>query len=879
MPDVTYAYATGFAVRSLASGVHSGTGTARAALMSHATPDFEADFPAQPLLDALDSAISLLALSDVSPDRRPGLVNHLRSLGQWLSEHGGSAWRAPGQALQAQASGLLGQDYRSTRFELLNLLHQWRQTLAGAPSAPAAAEPGDTAPTPTGQTERVALDEHAIFSVTDRQGVITEVNDRFCQISGYRREELIGHTHGLLRSGRHPDSFYREMWGTITRGDVWQGVLCNRSKAGRYYWVQSTIVPIRGERGNITEFVSIRTDITALKEIEERLRLLERATQGSRTGILIVDRCHPEMPVVWANQAAARLAGVPPEQLLGTLSPAGRTDDAPTWVSLRTHIRTHAASDETVRIRPHPAQVIELRCSPIQGDDGIHTHGLILLEDVTEAERQSQNLVQAQARLLQAQHSARMAHWVYDAHCQQLTGSALLNDLLGTGDHGAPLALPQLHGGVLPEDRIAVLRGLATLRRQGATQVSFRYRHPTQGARHFAVTGTLELLPGQPRRWIGTVQDLTRLRQAEERAQKFAQVFDHTDQCVCITEMDGRVQHANRAARQLLGLGAGGLSQLRLRDLILPSDREEALRQAQQMARQGGRWSGLLRLQLADGAMLSVRHETGVITDRQGQARYLYHLFQDCAKDLRHHEELLEAKLSAERANEAKTTFLSRMSHELRTPLNAILGFAQLMELEPPADARHAGYVREILTAGRHLLTIINDVLDLSAIEAGRVPVDCRPLALAELLRECVSLMRPLADARRIALDLPPDPSALVLADRTRLKQVLLNLLSNAVKYSREAGTVRICVAPAAAKVRITVGDSGPGIPPEFRARLFQPFSRLRQEDQGIEGHGMGLAVSQRLMEAMAGQIGLADTPAGQGCEFWIELPRASAAA
>lgn len=101
MPDVTYAYATGFAVRSLASGVHSGTGTARAALMSHATPDFEADFPAQPLLDALDSAISLLALSDVSPDRRPGLVNHLRSLGQWLSEHGGSAWRAPGQALQA----------------------------------------------------------------------------------------------------------------------------------------------------------------------------------------------------------------------------------------------------------------------------------------------------------------------------------------------------------------------------------------------------------------------------------------------------------------------------------------------------------------------------------------------------------------------------------------------------------------------------------------------------------------------------------------------------------------------------------------------------------------------------------------------------------
>ena len=846
--------------------------------MSHATPDFEADFPAQPLLDALDSAISLLALSDVSPDRRPGLVNHLRSLGQWLSEHGGSAWRAPGQALQAQASGLLGQDYRSTRFELLNLLHQWRQTLAGAPSAPAAAEPGDTAPTPTGQTERVALDEHAIFSVTDRQGVITEVNDRFCQISGYRREELIGHTHGLLRSGRHPDSFYREMWGTITRGDVWQGVLCNRSKAGRYYWVQSTIVPIRGERGNITEFVSIRTDITALKEIEERLRLLERATQGSRTGILIVDRCHPDMPVVWANQAAARLADVPPAQLLGPLCPAGSTDCAPTLLSLRTHIQAHAAGNDTVRFRPHPDQVIELRCSPIHSDDGIHTHGLILLEDVTEAERQSQHLVQAQARLLQAQHSAQMAHWVYDAHCQQLTGSALLNELLGTDGLGGALSLPRLHGGVLPDDRLAVLRGLAALRRQGTTQVSFRYRHPSLGTRHLVVTGTLELLPGQPRRWIGTVQDLTRLRQAEARAQKFAQVFDHTDQCACITEMDGRILHVNRAARQLLRLEGGDLSQLRLRDLILPSEREEALRQARQMAKQGGRWSGLLRLQLADGAMLSVRHDTGVVTDRQGQARYLYHLFQDCAKDLRHHEELLEAKLSAERANEAKTSFLSRMSHELRTPLNAILGFAQLMDLDPPADARHAGYVREILTAGRHLLTLINDVLDLSAVEAGRVTVDCRPLAMGELLRECVSLMRPLADARRIALTLPPEHAVRVQADRTRLKQVLLNLLSNAIKYNREAGAVRISVVSATAKVRITVGDTGPGIPPEFRARLFQPFSRLRQEGQTVEGHGMGLAVSQRLMEAMEGRIGLSETPSGQGCEFWIELPRAPAA-
>ncbi|MCO5976369.1 PAS domain S-box protein [Ideonella oryzae] len=843
--------------------------------MTHDHRDSDAGFPTQALVDALDSAISLLALSELSPQRIPSLVKHLQSLGHWLAQHGGAAWEQAGRTLASRSPGLLEGESQAVRSVLLDELGQWRRRLQepDAPPNHPADERKRLAAVPA-QAERLALDEHAILSVTDRQGVITDVNERFCLISGYRREELIGSTHGLLRSGRHPDSVYREMWGTITRGTVWQGVLCNRSKDGNYYWVQSTIVPIRGDQGEITEFVSIRTDITALKEIEERLRLLERATHGSRTGILIVDRCHPDMPVVWANHAAARLAGVPPTQLLGTPCQAGVPQDDPELGTLCAHIGTHEASEGPVHIRIRPDQVIELRCSPIHDSEGIHTHGLVLMEDVTVAERQSQALAQAQARLLQAQHTAQLAHWVYDAHCQQLTGSDLLNDLLGVEDRArSRAALPVLFGNVVPEDRVAVLRALATLRRSASTQLSVQFQHPQRGIRHLAITGTLESLPGQPRRWIGTVQDVSRLRQAEERAQKLTQVFDHTDQCICITETDGRLRHANRAARQLLGLSATRHSEQRLHDLVLPSDREEALWQIQQLSRQGGRWSGLLRLELADGRLLSVRHETGVIIGRPGHARYFYHLFQDCAKDLRHHEELLEAKLSAERANEAKTAFLSRMSHELRTPLNAILGFAQLMELDRPADTRHASYVHEILRAGRHLLTLINDVLDLSAIESGRVAVDCRPLAMDELLSECASLMKPLADAREIRLSTRVDPAVMVLADRIRLKQVLLNLMSNAVKYNRDAGQVWVTVQTASARVHVTVSDTGPGIPPEYRARLFQPFSRLRLEKQTVEGHGMGLAVSQRLVEAMQGQIGLTDTPPGQGCEFWIDLP------
>ena len=231
------------------------------------------------------------------------------------------------------------------------------------------------------------------------------------------------------------------------------------------------------------------------------------------------------------------------------------------------------------------------------------------------------------------------------------------------------------------------------------------------------------------------------------------------------------------------------------------------------------------------------------------------------------------AREEASRANAAKTEFLSRMSHELRTPLNAVLGFGQLLELASlSTEDREA--VEHILKAGRHLLALINDVLDLSRIEAGTMAVSLEPVQAASLIEDTVPLIQPLASSRSIqVISHTSDCDAHVMTDRQRCRQILLNLLSNAVKYNRDGGQVEIdCRRVAEETLRISVRDTGPGIDPARRDRLFEPFERLGAESSGVEGTGLGLALTKQLVQRLGGTIGLA-TELGAGSTFWIDLP------
>ena len=332
----------------------------------------------------------------------------------------------------------------------------------------------------------------------------------------------------------------------------------------------------------------------------------------------------------------------------------------------------------------------------------------------------------------------------------------------------------------------------------------------------------------------------------------------------------------NRAGEQLLGYSREELLGKTAHDILAPDI--AASLEAEDLAT------------LASGAPLDIIEEAvqtrdnGVrylhtkkipVIDEHGEAQYLLAISEDITERKRGDGLLRDAKEQAELANRAKSEFLARMSHELRTPLNSILGFAQLLEMDG-LSAEQREPVRYILESGRHLLQLINDVLDVSGIEAGKMTIVLEPLAVQPLLTDVVAMVSPMAAKRGVSVTIAAGEfESHVRADPHRLKQVLLNLLANAIKYDREGGEVRIVCELAGSTLTICVSDTGRGIPAEQLAAAFAPFERLGSERSDVEGSGLGLALSRNLMELMGGTL-TAESEAGVGSTFTATLELAA---
>lgn len=238
--------------------------------------------------------------------------------------------------------------------------------------------------------------------------------------------------------------------------------------------------------------------------------------------------------------------------------------------------------------------------------------------------------------------------------------------------------------------------------------------------------------------------------------------------------------------------------------------------------------------------------------------------------------DLLEAQLKVQQANEAKSRFIAGMSHELRTPLNSIVGFAHILNSSKlvTTAAQQVQFSGHILSSAKHLLTLINEILDLAKIESATQELRLEAVPLAALLEECRTMVEPMCQAREIVTEFAVDDTLVVQADLLRLKQVLLNLLSNGIKYNRRGGTLQVGVTCSGSMVRISVSDSGLGIPPELLSRLFRPFDRLGLDSSAELGSGLGLVISKHLVEQMHGEIGVFSQP-DQGSTFWLQLPLA----
>jgi PAS domain S-box-containing protein len=284
------------------------------------------------------------------------------------------------------------------------------------------------------------------------------------------------------------------------------------------------------------------------------------------------------------------------------------------------------------------------------------------------------------------------------------------------------------------------------------------------------------------------------------------------------------------------------------------------------------------RLMSKQGDIRWIRGRGRAVFNETGQPIMMSGSNMDITEVKRAEERVIQAKEQAEQANRAKSEFLSSMSHELRTPLNAILGYTQLFEYDGNLQPLQIDNVREIRKAGEHLLQLINDVLDLAKVESGSMTVSLEPVLVSRLILECFTLVQPQADAKGIRLtsSLAEFASAYVIADHVRFKQALLNLLGNAVKYNRVGGEVEVKLeAQPQQQLRISVRDTGRGIPLQYQHDVFQPFNRLNAENTNIEGSGVGLVITKRLVEMMHGKIDFTSTE-GQGTTFWIDFPMAS---
>jgi PAS domain S-box-containing protein len=370
---------------------------------------------------------------------------------------------------------------------------------------------------------------------------------------------------------------------------------------------------------------------------------------------------------------------------------------------------------------------------------------------------------------------------------------------------------------------------------------------------------------------VAHIADLTDLVRAEER---LAALVDGLDDGLVVLDADGCVVTANPAARRMFSDLVPNLIGSHLRDAPLDvlddlgrplavDDRPEVI-----ALETGVSQRQLIGFRTADLVERWVSVDAHPI-ERSQDVRWVAASYKDVSERRR-----IEAALAtAEASDRAKGEFLSRMSHELRTPLNSVLGFAQLLDMSD-LGGRDQEAVEQILIAGRHLLGLLDDVLDLERIEAGRLEVRVEPVAVAAALREAVELVQPLAASRHITIELRPGvDGAHVMADAQRLRQVLLNLLTNAIKYNRTDGSVTVVSRSEADRIVVRVTDTGPGLRPDEIARLFVPFERLDADRSGVEGAGVGLALAKRLTEAMGGKIGIESEP-GDGSTFWCAFAR-----
>ncbi|MGQ9528429.1 MAG: PAS domain S-box protein [Chloroflexus sp.] len=599
-----------------------------------------------------------------------------------------------------------------------------------------------------------ALDESTILSIADPEGHILEVNERFCAITGYRADELIGKDHRMFKSGVHPPEFFADLWQTIQAGHIWRNEVCNRAKDGRLFWVDTTIVPFVGDDGKPERYLAIRFDITARKQSEEQLRASETRYRSVITamseGIVVMNRAGE---IETCNASAERILGLSRDRLIG------RTSFDPRW------------------------QAIHEDGSPFPGEE----HPIMV----------------------------------------SLTTGRALND---------------------------VIMGI---------------RKPTGDLTWLSINSQpLYNEQGQIYAAVASFHDITARRLAEQELRFQKTLLECQTEAspdgVLVVSPDRRWLYANHRFLEMWGLADMPVHEttcaISMQKMLAQVCDPEQVRNEIEELYDDPSLSGKAKIELKDGRTFE-RYSAPVIS-AEGEYYGRVWFFRDVTE-----------RCAIERM---KNEFVAVVSHELRTPLTSIRGSLGLLaggvvgELPP----RAASMIDIALKNSERLIRLINDILDIEKIESGKMVFKFQPVVLDELVRQTIEANRGFGQQYDVAIALTATlPGVQVYADPDRIAQAITNLISNAIKFSPPGGKVEVAIGrEPRGRIRITVTDYGPGIPVEFRDRIFQKFAQADSSNTRRQGGtGLGLSISRAIVERHSGQIGFV-TASGVGTTFYVDL-------
>ena len=745
-----------------------------------------------------------------------------------------------------------------------------------------------------GEFQLITSNQHDLVSTSDVAGCIVSVNDKFCKISGYSREELIGQNHRLLKSKHHPDSFYQDMWKTISSGQVWHGTICNYNKAGEEYWVESTIVPFLDDKGKPYKYVSARTDITALMQSEERL---ERSQEFANIGTWDWNIKTGEL--YWSDRIW-HLFGYKKSETKTTydnfLVAIHPGDRKKVMNAVNKCIKNGSRYNIEHRVLwpDHSVHWVHESGDVVRNENGEALHMLGVVRDIDARKRTELALVDSELQLRQAQTLAHIGNWQADIITGELSWSDEIYRIFGHEPGSFAPSVEAFHAAIHPDDREKVLESEKRAEQTGLHDVEHRIVLPDGTISYVHELARAETdTDGQLLRMSGTVQDITErvvaeIKQREIEA-RFEFAIEGAGDGVWDWNTQTNVMEFSRLYMEMLGYAENELPNTA--DTWINSVHSDDLARVQNklqeyLENRSPIYSVELRLRCKDNSYKWILCR-GTIVNRDGEGKplRLIGIHSDITQQKNAEQNLIQAREEAETANRAKSQFLSSMSHELRTPMNAIMGFGQLLDMgiEQPLTIDQKENVTEILKASDHLLELINEVLDLSKIEAGRVDLSIEDVLLSDAIILSLQLIQPLAENRGISIKLFRGETEftinelakdgyIVRADFTRLKQVIINFLSNAVKYNSENGEIIVSCNNHGDNIRISISDTGQGLSQEEQEQLFTAFNRLGAENTEIEGTGIGLVITKNIVELMGGQLGV-ESEVGVGSTFWFELP------